>query len=83
MTIEQILDLPAEDLATISDEQYLKWFTEHGYLSVVRPEQVVRSASGPKQPSVDYAMLKKIEQLKLATGIDASHLLKKKVSWKK
>ena len=83
MTIETILDLPAEDLATISDEQYLKWFTEHGYLAVVRPEQVVRSSPVAKQTTIDYAMLKKIEQLKAATGIDASHLLKKKGSWKK
>jgi len=78
MTIEQILDLPAEDLCKISDEQYLKWFTEHGYLSVVRPEQVVRSSPVAKQPSVDYALIKKIEELKAKTGIDASHLLKKR-----
>jgi len=81
MTIEEILDLPAKDLSDITDEQYLKWFTEKGYLSVVRPELVVRSSSAAKQITIDYAMVKKLEQLKAATGIDASHLLRKK--WKK
>lgn len=81
MTIEQILDLPAKDLEAISDEQYLKWFEEHGYLNVVRPERVVRSSPVARQQTIDYAMVKKLEQLKAATGIDASHLLRKK--WKK
>lgn len=80
MTIEQILDLPAKDLASISDEQYLKWFEEHGYLNVVRPERVVHSTS--RQVPIDFAMVKKVDQLK-SLGIDASYLLKRKGSWKK
>ena len=81
MTIEKILDLPAKDLSEITDEQYLKWFTEKGYLNVVRPELVARSSSTPRQTTIDYAMVKKLEQLKAATGIDASHLMRRK--WKK
>ncbi len=80
MTIEEILDLPAKDLSETTDEQYLKWFTEKGYLNVVRPELVARPTA-PKQQTIDYAMVKKLEALKEATGIDASHLLRKK--WKK
>lgn len=81
MTIEEILDLPAKDLSTITDEQYLEWFTKQGYLNVVRPELVARPVA--KQTTIDYVMVKKLEELKRVTGIDASHLLRKKSSWKR
>ena len=83
MTIEEILDLPAKDLAAIPDEQYLQWFTEKGYLDVVRPERVAKTSAAPRQTTIDYALVKKLEAMKAATGIDASYLLRKKGSWKK
>lgn len=76
MTIEQILDLPAEDLEKISDEQYLKWFTEQGYLNVTRPE-IAAARRGIVTEKVDPAVQLKLKQL-AAAGIDLSWMQKKK-----
>jgi len=77
MTIEQILDCPAEDLEKISDEQYLKWFTELGYLNVTRPELAPRKSSVAAQTPLDFATQNKLKQLS-AAGIDLSWIHKKK-----
>lgn len=49
MTIEKLVGETAYYLTNITDEQYLKWFEEQGYLNVTRPERTVKQQKTQEQ----------------------------------
>lgn len=77
MTLEELLDSPADVLESMSDAQLLEFFKP--FFNVTRPELAPKTNRGTRttEPTVSFAMRQKISQL-AELGIDASHLLKKK-----
>jgi hypothetical protein len=77
MTLEQLLECDAATLEKMTDEQLLEHFKP--YLTVTRPELVVRKTNEPKPQQVYIPPAKKAALALLAEeGIDLSFVNKRK-----
>lgn len=81
MTLDQLTKMDGKELASLSDEELLKFFEDSGYLKVTRPERIIRkkkvdsiSTSIQQRPPQEQQALKKLSEL----GIDLSFMNRKK-----
>lgn len=73
MTLEDLLDMSADKLEAMSDEELIAYCSP--YFNVTRPELAPKPTSGirPIQPSMSFKDKQDVAQLK-ELGIDVSHL---------
>lgn len=77
MTIEQLCELSAFQLEQLTDEQLLEYFKP--FLTVTRPELVVRKPQKQQEPQMYLSPQKKAALEKLGDlGVDMSFMRRKK-----
>lgn len=73
MTLDELLDMSADKLEAMSDEELIAYCTP--YFNITRPELAPKPTSGIRQiqPAMSFKDKQDVAQLK-ELGIDVSHL---------